>query len=247
MAGLPGDNRGSRLKLLELGLDAKGRIINHRSSTEIICPESCPTDKEIDDVLTQFKSQVMAAYKEKVGELINPLLKGWKEESTLGDLVTDGMRGATGAEIGLINSGAIQDDLATGEVTLKDVFRAVPFDNNVLMIKATGAEIRESIESQLRLNYTHQVSGLSYRARDDADGNTHLIDLNVGGKPIEASRTYTVAVTDFALSRLDRLRSRKGEVKGSVRAILIAMLRKHSPLARHLEARVTIERAAQKR
>jgi 2',3'-cyclic-nucleotide 2'-phosphodiesterase/3'-nucleotidase len=243
VAGLPSDNRGSRLKVIELTFDGARRIVAKESSVEVIGPESCPADPEIEKILGEFQSHVMAAYKEKIGLLTSPLTKGWKDESTLGDLICDQMRAVTGAQVAMINSGAIQDDIPAGDVTLRDVLQALPFDNSITSIEVTGAKLREGLASQLKRNNTFQVSGMTYRARDDAEGNAILLEVTVGGRPLESARTYTLAITDFALGGVEAFQPARPILKGTVRDVVLKAIRSRSSFDPKPDGRVGFARA----
>jgi 2',3'-cyclic-nucleotide 2'-phosphodiesterase (5'-nucleotidase family) len=244
VAGLPADNRGSRIKVVELAFDSSHRRIAQASTVEVISPETAAADEEIDGMLAEFRTQVMQAYQARIGSVVNPLTRGWREESVLANVVTDGMRAVTGAGIALINSGAIQDELACGDVTLKDVFRVLPFDNNILTVKATGAEIQSILSDGLARGLTYQASGLRYVAREDSTGALSLVDLTVGGRPIDPARSYTVAITDFALSRIAPVALARQSAHGTVRDVLTEVLRKDSPIDRRPDGRVVFHRVA---
>jgi len=247
VSGLPSDNRGSRLKVAELTFDSSKRLVRHLFSTEVVGPESSPADPDVERVLNDFKSQVHSTFRERLGTLTRPLTKGWREESTFGDFLTDGMRLLTGAQVALINSGAIQDELPGGDVTLKDLMQALPFDNSITMIEVTGSKLIEFIAAGLKHSYTYQVSGMSYRARELEAGGAELIELLVAGKPVDPKSNYTLAITDFALSRADSITAPYRSVKGSIRELMVKMLKAKSPVDYRPEGRILFERAAKRR
>ena len=247
VAGLPSDNRGSRMKVIELTFDASHKVVGKESSVEVVSPEACSPDPEIEKVMADFQAQVMVAFREKVGHVTTPLIRGWKEESTLGDLICDAMRQLTKAQAAMINSGAIQDDIPAGDVTLRDILQALPFDNSITSIEVTGEKLREGLATSLKRNDTFQVSGMTYRTRDDADGNAILLDVKVGGQPLDAARTYTLAITDFALSRIEAFQPVRPVLKGSVRDVVLKAIKARSPLEVRPDGRVVFERTPHKK
>lgn len=242
VTGLPGDNRGSRVKVVELTFDASRKLIDQNASVEVISPEVNTADADVENVLANFKTTVMAAFQEKVGTVSTVLTRGWREEATLGNLIADGMKSVAGAQLAVINSGAIQDELSAGDCTVKDLFRVVPFDNTILAVNVTGAQLKEALAHGLAQGTTFQVSGMTYRAREDASGTVSLTDLEVGGKPIDPARAYRLATTDFALSRMDTLKGLTPEVRGTVRSVLTQVIRTGSPVERKADGRVQFER-----
>ncbi|PBC72839.1 bifunctional metallophosphatase/5'-nucleotidase [Fibrobacter intestinalis] len=70
-------------------------------------------------------------------------------ETNLGDFVADAMRFATGAQIALVNGGAIRKSIPAGSVRYRDVLDAMPFENEMLLIRARGGEILGAIREGL--------------------------------------------------------------------------------------------------
>ena len=129
------------------------------------------------------------------------------QETNAGDLVTDALRWFAQADIGLVNGGAIRAAMAAGDVTYGDVIRMVPFDNPVVKIQATGAQILEMLRqctATLPAEYGDfpQVSGLRYTVTvsDHSVSNVEVQQADSSYAPLDATSIYTVAVTDYAVS-----------------------------------------------
>jgi len=69
-----------------------------------------------------------------------------KTETNLGDLITDIMRQASGADVAILNGGGIRTSIKKGEIKVKDVYSVLPFDNYIVAIKLIGREIKEALE-----------------------------------------------------------------------------------------------------
>lgn len=140
-------------------------------------------------------------------------------ETNLGDLCADAYRFQLGADIGLANGGGIRASMAAGDLTYQDFLTVFPFGNMSCLIKATGQQIKDALEMGA-CNYPEesggflQVSGLTYRInatiassvqRDDkgnfkgVKGPYRVENIMVGGKPIDLSKTYTVASHSYML------------------------------------------------
>ncbi len=128
-----------------------------------------------------------------------------RSETNLGDLVTDAFREAMQAEIGLYTGGGIRSNIAAGTITYGDVTNVLPFDNYMMMIEATGAEILTVLERctaalPAEEGQFPQVSGLRYTIHQQS----HTVsDVSVLDKetstwlPIDTKRLYTIAVPDY--------------------------------------------------
>ena len=88
-------------------------------------------------------------------------------ETTLGDLVADVMREASGADVALVNGGTIRAGIPAGPVTVGTIYNVLPFDNWLISFAITGKELREALETgvsrvEVRDGGFPQVSGMPY-------------------------------------------------------------------------------------
>lgn len=104
-------------------------------------------------------------------EPINAIDSISKRESRFGNLITDGMRRGTGADVALINSGALRFDdmMAAGPIT-RHMFEGVFLfadETRAVTFSLTGARLREVLENGVRLGGLGsgpypQVSGVRF-------------------------------------------------------------------------------------
>ncbi|MFL6136914.1 MAG: bifunctional metallophosphatase/5'-nucleotidase [Frankiaceae bacterium] len=130
-------------------------------------------------------------------------------ESALGDLIADGQRTTMGTQIALMNEGGIRADMLAGEVTWGDLFSIQPFNNLMVTMKLTGAQLWTVLGQQFQpANGTIrnlQISGLNYNWHQTGDftGTITGVWLGTGpagtGTPIanDASTVYTVTTNNF--------------------------------------------------
>ena len=126
-------------------------------------------------------------------------------ETAFGNLLADAMRLATGADIALSNGGGIRGDTVYPpgtRITRKMVLTELPFGNRTVVLRLTGAQVREALENGVsRAGHGSgrfpQVSGLafSFDAREPA--GARVTGVTVGGVPLEDGRSYTLATNDF--------------------------------------------------
>jgi len=108
------------------------------------------------------------------------------------------MRAAVGADIAMQNSGGLRADLPEGVVTRSAVYEVMPFDNTIVTMALTGAEVRRVLEDGLRTGRVAQVSGLRYTfdpGRPEMQRVTAL--LAADGSVLDSARTWKVAVNNF--------------------------------------------------
>ncbi len=130
-------------------------------------------------------------------------------ESPLGDLIADAQLAATsapangGAQIAFMNPGGIRNNLDAGPVTYGEAFAVQPFNNYLVTMTLTGAQIRTLLEQQFG-NPTAtgrrilQVSaGFTYSYTWSGTGPATVTDIRLNGTPIDAAASYRVTVNSF--------------------------------------------------
>ena len=126
-------------------------------------------------------------------------------ETAFGNLLADAMRQATGSDIGLSNGGGIRGDTVYPpgtRLTRKTVLTELPFGNKTVVLRLTGAQVREALENGVS-RAAHpsgrfpQVSGLAFTFDARKPAGERVTSVTVGGAPLEDDRTYTLATNDF--------------------------------------------------
>ncbi|MBP9184825.1 MAG: 5'-nucleotidase C-terminal domain-containing protein [Fuscovulum sp.] len=129
------------------------------------------------------------------------------EESTMGNLIADAMRAATGADIAIMNGGGIRGDTtydAGRKLTRRDILTELPFGNVTVVTELPGSQVLLALEngvSQVEKGAGRfaQVSGLSYAFDASAEPGARVSEVMVGGAALEADKVYKVAVNDYIL------------------------------------------------
>jgi 5'-nucleotidase len=136
---------------------------------------------------------------------------------TLTDLIAEAMlRASPGADASVYNSGSIRIDdiLPAGRVTQYDVIRVLPFGGDVVEVEISGALLRRVLDQGVAnrgeggfLQYAGITraegpagAGSSSGSGADCDcGGGGAGAWTVSGSPLDDTRTYRVAFTDFLL------------------------------------------------
>ena len=129
------------------------------------------------------------------------------EEATMGNLIADAMRDATGADIALMNGGGIRGDRtydAGAKMTRRDILTELPFGNITMVTELPGSQVLAALEnavSQVEKGAGRfaQVSGLTFAFDASAEPGKRVSEVMVAGAPLEEGKTYTVAVNDYIL------------------------------------------------
>lgn len=142
-------------------------------------------------------------------------------ETNLGDFCTDAYRAMLHTDIAIVNGGGVRVNIPAGDITFSELINVHPFNNTIVVCKATGQQIIDALELGAEAlpsangNFM-QVSGMSYTidtniepsVEKSSDGRfigvngvRRVKNVKVGGEPIELERTYTLAGNSFTLKQ----------------------------------------------
>ena len=177
-------------------------------------------DSAITSLISLYNRLVEPIANEVIGSLASstPLPKAVESdgESQLGNLIADSQRSDPSAvtdgktpEIAFMNPGGIRNDLvpqSDGEITYGAAFAVQPFNNYVVSMDMTGAQVLTALEQQwggptntAAKPVILQVSGITYSYTHPAGGAYTLLPdtVKVNGEAIDPARTYRVVVNSF--------------------------------------------------
>jgi 2',3'-cyclic-nucleotide 2'-phosphodiesterase (5'-nucleotidase family) len=240
---------GDYLGVLRLRVEKDtGRVLDWTKTEELKTVRSGPGDPldgKVANVVASFMDGVKETFGAVVGSTRTALTTGRRGESLLGDLVCDAMRDALGAAAAFYNAGGIRADLSPGAITLGDVYDAFPFDNVLVAMDLTGADLMEALEQSAGMDYgILQLSGMKVRFAMGKPKGARVSEAFIGGKPLDGAATYRVVVQDFLAGGGDHFRSfRNGKnvVHGElVRDAVVSYVKKRTPLDVRLDGRIEI-------
>lgn len=124
-------------------------------------------------------------------------------DSPLGGLVTDAIRASDpNIQIAMFNSGGLRASIPEGSITFGKIYEVLPFDNTLVVLSLTGAQIREILEHGLAGRYgAMEISGLRVyvdMAAKDGERCRHIC-LSGGGE-IDPGQSYVVGTNDFVFT-----------------------------------------------
>jgi 2',3'-cyclic-nucleotide 2'-phosphodiesterase (5'-nucleotidase family) len=175
----------------------------------IIDTATVEPDPEIAALVASYTDKLDAELKVEIGMTSTPLdsrratVRG--QESAIGNLITDAMREAVGADVAITNGGGIRADReypAGTKLTRGDVFAELPFGNKTVKLELTGADIRAALEngfSQIETGGGRfpQVSGLTVTINPGRPPGQRIVSVMAGDAPLDDAKTYTLATNDF--------------------------------------------------
>jgi len=158
-------------------------------------------DRAVDKVLEPFYEKVKVKMAEVVGEATADFVKSEKEESPLADFVADAFREKAKTQIAIQNTGGIRAPISKGTITWGNVFEVLPFQNTMITLKMTGAQVKKTLERGL-VPTIGVVSLSGLRVQFDMSrmpGDRVVSAILTDGTPLDDSTLYSVATNDFVL------------------------------------------------
>ncbi|MCO5166885.1 MAG: bifunctional metallophosphatase/5'-nucleotidase [Planctomycetes bacterium] len=158
-----------------------------------------PTGDELPGVLAPYIEKVKEKVGARVGTLTRDLERGRGfEPSGLGNLHVDAMRRATGVDVALHNRTGIRADIPAGEVQVRHLYEVAPFGNTVVTLLLSGKDLLELFSGMLGSpSRVLEVSGAVITFDPEAPVGQRLVEVTIGGKPLDPDRTYKVATNNF--------------------------------------------------
>ena len=226
--------------------------------TEYVVDSKIPEDPEMAKVVAKYAAALDKAMNEVIGETKVPLDARRKvvrrQESNLGNLITDAMREYAKTECAIQNGGGIRTDriYGPGPITKKDIFSILPFGNVVISIKIDGKTLKAALENgvsqwERTKGRFPQVSGIKYVFDPKRKPGNRVLEVYVNGKPLDPNKTYTCAINDYIGRGGDGYVMFKNaprifdERNGKLLAqVVVDYIKAHSPVAPKVEGRIVI-------
>ena len=176
-------------------------------------------------------------------------------ESNLGNFLADVYRETLESDVALINGGSIRSDATygPGDITKRDVLTILPFENTLVKARVTGAHLKRLLENGVSAAGQEngrfpQVSGITFTYDASKPVGSRVIGIEVGGKPVEADKTYTIAVSAYVLGGGDGYDFKGAEVLVNEQAgpvepdVVMEAIRKKGMISPQVEGRIKSSR-----
>lgn len=161
-----------------------------------------PEDQRFKSMIEPYKQEVEGKMNTKLSHTSVDLNKQG-DNSNLGNLLADytfegadewakknGITG--GVDAAVINIGGIRSTIGAGDVLTKHVYEVMPFENEVVIMKMKGADLKGLFEYYLKTQKNNPVSHLYIETDNDK-----IIKELVNGKEVIATQDYYIATSDY--------------------------------------------------
>ncbi len=181
------------------------------TETGTVCGFDCPMGDEYISLLhdqywpdpenlalvESFRATAEAGMDEVVGHAVSEIPRG-AGEHPLGRLVADAIRWRTGADVALMNRGGIRAAIPRGPVTARTVYAALPFEEDLMAFRVTGAQLLEILETGMQgRRRDMEISGFTSRRNQAMPDGSKIESPMVGGVPLDPEAEYVFATTGY--------------------------------------------------
>jgi 5'-nucleotidase len=214
-----GDKFGTVVTAIDLKLDPVTRdVVSARADNVIVRASVYASDPQQTALLAAY-DKLAAPFANRVAGSVTAALSHLPNnagESALGDIVADAQLAATSAEasgsavIAFTNPGGIRTDIqktadgqGDGQVTYGDLFASQPFQNKLVTLTLTGAQIKDMLEQQWLNSKPPRIlqvsKGFTYTwDAAKADGDRVVAGrMLLNGAPIDPAARYRVTVNNY--------------------------------------------------
>ena len=202
-------------------------------------------DKEINIVMENYRKKYETLALQEIGRASTDLTITKSRESNLANLIADIIRETSKADVGLINSGGIRENIPKGLITMEKIYRILPFDDLIVTMDLTGRDLENIMSCNFRQKHgILQVSGLKLKYNLSSPEAGQLISIMVGNKPVQPDAIYKVATIEFLAdggNNYEGFKNKKNLHKlVSLRDTVVEYFKNHSPLTGKIERRIEI-------
>jgi len=169
-------------------------------------------DKEVEEQIVQYKKRIDFLFQEKIGTFTNKINTNREviraKESIFGNLLADALKDYTGAQIALINGGAIRGESVYEKkhlISRKDIVNELPFRNKVKLIEVSGIQLLKALENgfslveKLKGRFPH-LSGMKVLYNKNLEVGHRVVSVFIHGSKLRKTKKYTLATSDYLAS-----------------------------------------------
>lgn len=158
-------------------------------------------DKQMAEVIEPYKKKMEGMMNTKISYTPVELTKAGNN-SSLGSLLADftfqGARewakqhGLPEPDAAVINVGGIRSTIPAGDILTKNIYEVMPFENEVIIVKMKGEDLRGLFDYYLKTQMNNPVSHLYIETE-----NGTITKEMINGQVAEPGKTYYVVTSDY--------------------------------------------------
>jgi 2',3'-cyclic-nucleotide 2'-phosphodiesterase/3'-nucleotidase/5'-nucleotidase len=200
-------NYGQGYLDLKMTIDANGKVksgqFTYHDDFDLYNTQNPIVDSAVQQIVNQALKDVGTEFSKVIGTAITELTRSQSAkpfgDSVLGNWTADVTRKAVNADFGFVNNGGLRCDIPKGDITTGLMFQFMPFDNTIVTLKMTPAQIKILLEQAVQDNGKGiQLSGLSFTYDPTKPSMQRVVTIKTAdGKSLDDNHPYLVATNNF--------------------------------------------------
>jgi len=210
--------------------------------------------------LAQQIDKIIKPYREKIDADLNAILSNAPEtidksgewQTPMGNFLADitfeksnkvfQMREKKSIDICLLNHGGIRTIIPKGNVTARNAYEIMPFENSAVVIALKGEQILEMVNYIISEKKPHPLKGMTFTI----DKNNLPATIQIGGNPLDNNRIYFVATSDYLAYGNDNMHFfkkgiQKYDLEYKLRNIIIDYFKENTTIVANKDIRISKE------
>jgi len=161
-------------------------------------------DKRYDSLASADLVKIMQSYKTRLDQVVNRsigtsamYMESKAPESLLSNFLADQLLlkaaefSPDRVDLSIINFGGIRAPMPAGPLTVGDIYRIMPFENEMVVLELNASDLL-TILNKIVQDGGEGVSNIQIDVQ-----NGKIASLKINGKPFDETRTYRVATMDY--------------------------------------------------
>ena len=242
--------KGQVVGRLELTVDIDtGQVVEftNRQALVPVTDDLATVNQEVESLVDAALAEAAETMDQPIGESAVTLQTKGSGEFALGNLIVDAMLEADldgqQADIAMHNNGGIRAPLPEGPISFGQLYAVLPFDNQLMAMDLTGAQILRILEHSVSNSPGKmQVAGMTFQFSMSRPAGNRVVEATVGGKPLDPEQSYRVVTLDYLASGGD---GQETFLEGSNLAygdtevwVVAQYIQEHSPVHPKVEGRI---------
>lgn len=160
-------------------------------------------DPAVSKIVQKYEDKLGPVLKEELTDLDTDLTQRdchvYREESNIGNAITDLLRENTGADIGFLTAASMRSNLYKGKVKAGDVYTMFPWPDQLMTLSLTGSQVKQMLEQGM----SKMMNGIAFSGLNvvidttQPEGRQVVSVTRENGEPLEPGKYYTVATRDY--------------------------------------------------
>lgn len=170
-------------------IDSSTEAVADSRMKAYIAPIKSELDKAMNQVIAQSVEEMRAGKPES-------LLSNWNADVYL---LQASEHLNTQVDLAVVNMGSLRAPLPQGDLTVRNIFQLMPFENELVILWLKGSEVKKLFDI-FALEGGQGIAGARFEIKSQQAEN-----CLIQGKPIEMDKLYTIATNDFLAGGNDRM------------------------------------------